>query len=116
MAPVRPLPSSRPRVYARLTSRLPVQLGYQIVMRGSAGRKSRRAARLFLGYSRRRDNRPPTSPGCSLMTATRVNSPGQLLDGTVAPVQAEDEIGQRDESLAALAAQYGLTPSAQRAP
>jgi teichoic acid transport system permease protein len=39
-----------------------------------------------------------------------------LLDGTAGPAVPAAEPGQRDESLAALAAQYGLTPSAQRAP
>jgi teichoic acid transport system permease protein len=50
------------------------------------------------------------------MRSSRVSSPGQLLDDTVVPSSDEPEPGQGDESLAALAARYGLTPSAQRAP
>lgn len=54
------------------------------------------------------------------MRSSRVSSPGQLLDGAVDGVDAgTDEPapgGRSDGSLAALAAQYGLTPSAQRAP
>jgi teichoic acid transport system permease protein len=50
------------------------------------------------------------------MRSSRVSSPGQLLDGTVVPSQEEQEPGQGAGSLAALAAEYGLTPSAQRAP
>ncbi len=48
------------------------------------------------------------------MRSTRVSSPGQLLDGAADPETSEQS--QPDGSLAALAAQYGLTPSAQRAP
>ncbi len=50
--------------------------------------------------------------------AGRDSSPGQLLDEAVdgAEVPASPDPGQPDGSLAALAAQYGLTPSAQRAP
>ncbi len=44
----------------------------------------------------------------------RVSSPGQLLDDAVVPESSDP--GQPDGSLAALAAEYGLTPSAQRAP
>ena len=56
------------------------------------------------------------------MRSTRISSPGQLIDGTVA---AEGPLadggpggpgGPGDGSLAALAAQYGLRPSAQRPP
>jgi teichoic acid transport system permease protein len=50
------------------------------------------------------------------MRSSRVSSPGQLLDGEVVPSPDEPEPGQADGSLAALAAQYGLTPSAERAP
>src|SRR5215469_10823376 len=50
------------------------------------------------------------------MRSSRVSSPGQLLDGAVVPSSDEPGPGQGDRSLAALAAQYGLTPSAQRAP
>jgi teichoic acid transport system permease protein len=47
------------------------------------------------------------------MRSTRVTSPGELLEGSVVPPAGEKD---RDPNLAALAAQYGLTPSAQRAP
>ncbi len=50
------------------------------------------------------------------MKSTRISSPGQLLDESGGPAADEAEPDQRDPSLAALAAQYGLTPSAQRAP
>jgi teichoic acid transport system permease protein len=50
------------------------------------------------------------------MRSTRISSPGQLLDGSAGPVAGGAEPAQRDPSLAALAAQYGLRPSAQRAP
>ncbi len=60
------------------------------------------------------------------MKSTRLSSPGQLLDGTGLPAATPGEPTsgepapgvpeQREESLAALAARYGLTPSAQRAP
>lgn len=51
------------------------------------------------------------------MRSSRVSSPGQLLDGAADAGAGEPAPGgQSDGSLAALAAQYGLTPSAQRAP
>jgi teichoic acid transport system permease protein len=69
---------------------------------------------------------PPTKAGVaqlvqhrlarSRMRSSRVSSPGQLLDGAVVPSSDGQEPGQADGSLAALAAEYGLTPSAQRAP
>ncbi|HET9898591.1 MAG TPA: ABC transporter permease [Streptosporangiaceae bacterium] len=52
------------------------------------------------------------------MRSTKVgrdSSPGELLDGAVAP-EPPDQASESAGSLAALAAQYGLTPSAQRAP
>jgi teichoic acid transport system permease protein len=50
------------------------------------------------------------------MRSTRLTSPGQLLDGTAGPADQAAGAERPDGSLAALAAQYGLTPSAQRAP
>jgi teichoic acid transport system permease protein len=50
------------------------------------------------------------------MRSSRVSPPGQLLDGAVVASTDEPDPGQGDGSLAALAAQYGLKPSAQRAP
>jgi len=50
------------------------------------------------------------------MKATRISSPGQLLDASAGPAAGGAEPGQHDPSLAALAAEYGLKPSAQRAP
>jgi teichoic acid transport system permease protein len=48
------------------------------------------------------------------MRSTRVSAPGQLLDGAGVPAGDEAGSGQGDGLLAALAAQYGLRPSAQR--
>lgn len=55
-------------------------------------------------------------PGSRRMRSARVSSPGQLLDSgeMQAPEVSEGEIEQSDGSLAALAAEYGLKPSAQR--
>jgi teichoic acid transport system permease protein len=58
---------------------------------------------------------PPAS-GSAGMRGSRVSSAGQLLDGTVMREAESQGPEPRDASLAALAAQYGLTPSAQRAP
>jgi teichoic acid transport system permease protein len=44
----------------------------------------------------------------------RVSSPGQLLTDVEIPPERDDEIDQQDGSLAALAAQYNLRPSAKR--
>jgi teichoic acid transport system permease protein len=59
---------------------------------------------------------PPAAVGSIGMRSTRGSAPDQILD--VAVVVEPDEAGPepRDGSLAALAAEYGLTPSAQRAP
>jgi teichoic acid transport system permease protein len=59
---------------------------------------------------------PPAADGSAGMRATPASSPGQLLDGAVTPTADGSGPGPDDGSLAALAAQYGLTPSAQRAP
>jgi teichoic acid transport system permease protein len=56
-------------------------------------------------------------PGNRHMRSARATSPGQLLDSADAPVTDDDSAGQpqfADGELAALAAQYGLRPSAQR--
>ena len=50
------------------------------------------------------------------MRSTKAGSPGQVLEGATATStgQADESAGQPDGSLAALAAEYGLRPSAQR--
>jgi teichoic acid transport system permease protein len=56
-------------------------------------------------------------PGNRPMRSARATSPGQLLDSADAPVTDDDPVGQpqfADGELAALAAEYGLRPSAQR--
>jgi teichoic acid transport system permease protein len=72
----------------------------------------------FLGYSQRRDNRAPWTPavpGSRRMRAPRVSSPGQVLDSTGHEAGASGAVaGMPDGSLAELAAQHGLRPSAQR--
>jgi teichoic acid transport system permease protein len=50
------------------------------------------------------------------MRSTRVSAPDQILDGAVVAGPDGTGLELRDGSLAALAAEYGLTPSAQRAP
>jgi len=59
---------------------------------------------------------PPADAGSPGMRSTRLSAPGQLVDGTIAQHADGSGLGPGDGSLAALAAQYGLTPSAQRAP
>jgi len=63
---------------------------------------------------------PPAGTGGTYLRfqlrSSRVSSPGQLLDGAEVLSSGDQEPEQGDGSLAALAAQYGLTPSAQRAP
>lgn len=51
-----------------------------------------------------------------MKSTTRVGSRGQVLDPAAEPAASGAEPGQGEQSLAALAAQYGLKPSAQRAP
>jgi teichoic acid transport system permease protein len=56
-------------------------------------------------------------PGNRHMRSARATSPGQLLDSADAPVTDDDSVAQPQFAggeLAALAAQYGLRPSAQR--
>src|SRR5579875_3613458 len=66
-----------------------------------------------LGYSLRRDIRQLRQPAPSarlVMRTVRAGVPGQLLD----PSRAEEAGQARGGSLAALAAEHGLKPSAQR--
>jgi teichoic acid transport system permease protein len=56
-------------------------------------------------------------PGSRRMRSSRVSSPGQLLDSAITPAadQGDDAVAEQpDGSFAALAAEYGLKPSAQR--
>jgi teichoic acid transport system permease protein len=77
-------------------------------------------AACLLGYSRRRDIRAlrqPAMPGTAGMRSTKSDPPGQVLDdanATATDEEIEAASEQSDGSLAALAAQYGLRPSAQR--
>jgi teichoic acid transport system permease protein len=98
------------------------------------------ACAAVVGYSRRRDDRPSVQPaktGRSEMKSAKAGPAGQLVEGAATenssqavspesepaaedpkqePTEANQDPMLPDGSLAGLAARYGLTPSAQRAP
>src|SRR5690348_8199865 len=71
----------------------------------------------FLGYSQRRDyrpHRPSATREPRRMRSAKGGSPGQLLVDSGLHGGGDNDVAPAGGSLAALAAQYGLKPSAQR--